>query len=63
MLDIYAVTLLVGLVQVQSLATIVPGGGAVAFGAVVVLTMLAALSFDPRLIWDAAESGARRRGR
>lgn len=58
MLDIFAVTLLVGLVQVQSLATIEPGGGAVAFGAVVVLTMLSALSFDPRLIWDRAGPGA-----
>ena len=55
MLDIYVVTLLVGLVQIQSLATIKPGMGAVAFGAVVVLTMLSALSFDPRLIWDFLE--------
>jgi paraquat-inducible protein A len=53
MLDIYVVTLLAGLVQVQSLATIHAGPGAVAFGAVVVLTMLASRSFDPRLIWDA----------
>jgi paraquat-inducible protein A len=52
MLDIYVVTLMVALVQLQSLATITAGYGAVAFGAVVVLTMLAALSFDPRLIWD-----------
>jgi paraquat-inducible protein A len=55
MLDVYAVTLLVGLVQIQSLATIVPGGGLVAFGAVVVLTMLSAQSFDPRLLWDAQQ--------
>ena len=55
MLDIYVVTLLVGLVQVQSLAAIHAGPGAVAFGAVVVLTMLASQSFDPRLIWDAVE--------
>ena len=32
-----------------------PGGGAVAFCAVVILTMLAAEGFDPRLMWDAAE--------
>ncbi len=55
MLDVYAITLLVGLVQIRSLATIAPGAGVVAFGAVVVLTMLAARSFDPRLIWDAAD--------
>lgn len=54
MLDVYVVAVLVALVQVQSLATIVPGPGVVAFGAVVVLSMLATMSFDPRLIWDAA---------
>jgi len=53
MLDVYVVTLLVALVQVQSLAVIVPGPGIVAFGAVVVLSMLATMTFDPRLIWDA----------
>ncbi|MFZ6732074.1 paraquat-inducible protein A [Undibacterium sp. Ji42W] len=53
MLDIYVVTVLVALVQFQSLAAIHPGGGALAFGAVVVLTMLSAQSFDSRLIWVA----------
>lgn len=52
MLDIYVVTLLAALVQIESLATIQAGPGAIAFGAVVVLTMLAAMNFDPRLIWD-----------
>ncbi len=52
MLDIYVVTLLAGLVRLQSLATIKVGPGAVAFGAVVVMTMLASMAFDPRLIWD-----------
>ena len=52
MLDIYVVTLLSALVQLQSLANIRPMPGAMAFGAVVVLTMLAAMAFDPRLIWD-----------
>lgn len=52
MLDIYVVTLLTALVRIQTLATVTPGPGAVAFGAVVVLTMLAAMAFDPRLIWD-----------
>lgn len=54
MLDIYVVTLLSALVQLQSLASITPMPGALAFGGVVVLTMLAAMAFDPRLIWDAA---------
>ena len=52
MLDIYVVTLLAALVQLKSLAIVKAGPGAVAFGAVVVLTMLAAIYFDPRLIWD-----------
>jgi len=52
MLDIYVITILAALVQFQGLATIQAGPAAVAFGAVVVLTMFAAMSFDPRLIWD-----------
>ncbi|MBE0621817.1 MAG: paraquat-inducible protein A [Burkholderiales bacterium] len=52
MLDIYVVTLLVALVHVSTFASIHAGPGAAAFGAVVVLTMFAATSFDPRLIWD-----------
>jgi paraquat-inducible protein A len=56
MLDIYVITILVALVQFNALATIQAGPAAVAFGAVVVLTMFAAMSFDPRLIWDANES-------
>ena len=55
MLDIYVITILVALVQFNALATIKAGPGAIAFGAVVVLTMFAAMSFDPRLIWDAVE--------
>lgn len=52
MLDIFVVALLVALVQFGSLAQLQPEPGIVAFGAVVVLTMLASASFDPRLIWD-----------
>lgn len=52
MLDIYVVTLLVALVQLKSFAAIQAGPGAIAFGAVVVLTLLSANSFDPRFIWD-----------
>jgi paraquat-inducible protein A len=54
MLDIYVVAVLVGLVQLQTLAFIRAGPASVAFGGVVVLTMFAALTFDPRLIWDSA---------
>jgi paraquat-inducible protein A len=52
MLDIYAISLLASLVQIQSFATIIVGLGAWAFGAVVVLTLLAARTFDERLLWD-----------
>jgi len=52
MVDIYVAAILTALVQLQGLATIKAGPGAIAFGAVVVLTMFAAESFDPRLIWD-----------
>ena len=55
MLDIYVVAVIVALVQLQALATIEPGPGAIAFGAVVVLTMFAAMAFDPRLMWDPVE--------
>ena len=55
MLDIYVIAIIVSLVQLQALATITPGPGAIAFAAVVVLTMFAAMSFDPRLIWDPME--------
>ena len=53
MLDIFVVALLVALVQLTALAAVRAGPAAPAFGAVVVLTMAAAQSFDPRLIWDA----------
>ena len=52
MLDIYVVAILAALVQIGALATINAGPGALAFGAVVVLTMFSAMEFDPRLIWD-----------
>jgi paraquat-inducible protein A len=55
MVDIYIGAMLVGLVQFKAFATIVPGPGAVYFAAVVVCTMLASSSFDPRLMWDPVE--------
>ncbi|MGO4327427.1 paraquat-inducible protein A [Cupriavidus sp. 2TAF22] len=56
MLDIFVVALLASLVRAGALATIIPGAGAMAFGSVVVLTMLASLSFDPRLLWDSLDT-------
>jgi paraquat-inducible protein A len=56
MVDVFVVTILVALVHLGALATIEAESGAVFFGAVVVLTMLAAEAFDPRLIWDRSET-------
>jgi paraquat-inducible protein A len=56
MLDIFVVTILVALVRLGNIASVVAGPAAVFFAAVVVLTMLAAVNFDPRLIWDAMET-------
>ena len=54
MLDVFVVILLSALGRFGALLSIQPGAGAVAFGAVVVLTMLAAMCFDPRLAWRRA---------
>lgn len=55
MIDIFMISILVALVKLDAIATIEAGPGAVAFGAVVILTMLSAMAFDPRLIWDHVE--------
>ena len=55
MVDIFVVGILVALVQLGNYMTITPGLGALAFAGVVVLTMLAAMSFEPRLLWDRLE--------
>jgi paraquat-inducible protein A len=57
MTDIYVGATLVALVHLGPFANVEPGDGAIAFGAVVVLTMLATMSFDPRLIWDSTDNG------
>ncbi len=54
MLDIFVVSITVALVQLGAIAEVRAGVGASWFAAVVVLTMLSAMSFDPRLIWDEA---------
>ena len=58
MIDVFMISILTALVRMGSLASVTPEWGAVAFAGVVVCTMLAALSFDPRLMWDAAERRA-----
>jgi paraquat-inducible protein A len=60
MLDVFVVVLLVGMVHFGVLASVEPEAGLLAFGAVVVSTMLASASFDPRLTWPRAEPRAMR---
>ena len=55
MIDVYVASMLTALVQFGNLMSINVGAGAIAFGAVVVLTMIAAECFDPRLIWEATD--------
>jgi paraquat-inducible protein A len=55
-IDIFAISTLVALVRFGSITSIEPELGAAIFAAVVAVTMLAAGAFDPRLLWDAAES-------
>ena len=54
MIDVFMLTILCALVRMGFIATVLPGIGAIAFAAVVILTMFAAASFDPRQMWDAA---------
>src|SRR5258708_33919951 len=54
MVDVFVDTFTAALIQLQPLMSVEPGPGLFFFAAVVVLTMLAVESFDPRLIWDPA---------
>jgi paraquat-inducible protein A len=55
MLDVFVVTLLTAVVQLGRFATVEPGPAVLPFAGVVVLTMLASASFDPRAIWDGVQ--------
>jgi paraquat-inducible protein A len=57
MLDVFLLSILVALVKLEQLATVLPGPGILAFTAVVVFTILASASFDPRAIWEDARPG------
>jgi paraquat-inducible protein A len=56
MVDVFVDTFTAALIQLQPLMSVEPGPGLFFFAAVVVLTMLAVESFDPRLIWDSASA-------
>lgn len=60
MVDVFVVAVMVALIQLGNLMAIYPGPAALAFGAVVVLTMLAAMAFEPRLLWDRVNAGRKR---
>jgi paraquat-inducible protein A len=55
MVDVFMIGILAALVALGNLATIAPGPGAIAFCGVVIVTILAAMAFDPRLMWDVAD--------
>jgi len=55
MLDVFLLAILVALVKMGEVATVLPGPGLLAFAGVVVLTIIASASFDPRLIWTGTE--------
>jgi len=55
MIDVFVVSILVALVHLTGLLVFRPGAAALAFAGVVIVTMIAAESFDPRLIWDNLE--------
>jgi len=59
MLDVFVVSLLVTLVSLGDIANVIPGLGAAAFCAMVILTIFAANSFDTRIIWDRLEGDSR----
>ncbi|WP_308721607.1 paraquat-inducible protein A [Komagataeibacter xylinus] len=54
MIDVFMISILVAVVRFNFMASVTANAGMVAFAAVVILTLLAAWSFDPRIMWDAA---------
>ncbi len=54
MIDVFMISILTALVRMDKLASVFPGAGVIAFCSVVILTMFAAMAFDPRIMWDAA---------
>ncbi|RDH82633.1 MAG: paraquat-inducible membrane protein A [endosymbiont of Galathealinum brachiosum] len=56
MVDVFVVALLAALIQLGELSSIEAGPAGLAFAAMVILTMLSAMAFDPKLIWDTAEN-------
>ena len=55
MVDVFVATFVVALIQLRPLMSVAPEPGVLFFSAVVILTIFAAESFDPRLIWDSSQ--------
>ncbi len=55
MIDVFMIAILTALVRMGAIASVIPGTGAICFCGVVILTMLAVATFDPRVMWDVAE--------
>jgi paraquat-inducible protein A len=62
MVDVFMTGILAALVALGNLATITAGAGAIAFCGVVIVTILASMSFDPRLMWDVTDDRDAKRG-
>ena len=58
MIDVFMISILTSLVRMGLLASVIPGPGVISFCSVVILTMFAAMNFDPRLMWDRAGPAA-----
>jgi paraquat-inducible protein A len=56
MIDVFTIALLVALVQLELLASVEAGPGALHFAMVVVLTMIALQMFHPRFVWDTEDA-------
>jgi len=59
MLEVYLLSILVAVAELGKVATVHPGAGVISFAGVVVLTILATYTFDPRTIWDKTEENTR----
>ncbi len=55
MLEVFLLAIAVAMIEMGRVATVHPGTGVFSFAAVVALTLMATLSFDPRLLWDESE--------
>lgn len=55
MLDVLVVAIVAGIVKFKAMADVEPRIGILFFGGVVILTMIAAMQFDPRITWDGSE--------